>query len=73
MRFVHALGLVAAAVLLVGVSYALYRLWEVIELGRSQKLPPTMYGEYAGMAIAFACLAAICIHFALNRRVASGH
>ncbi len=70
MRFrLRTLPLLLATGLLLGVAYELYRLCEVIQLGHHQRLPPTMYGEHAGIAVALACAAAICVLASVEREV----
>jgi hypothetical protein len=65
----HVLPLVVAFPLLIGVAFELYRLFGVIQLGRLRKLPPTMYGEHSGMAVALACIATIFVLMAMRRDV----
>src|SRR4051812_12052632 len=47
--------------LLAGIAVELCRLLEVVRLGRTQRLPPTMYGEHAGIAVALFCMALILL------------
>lgn len=63
------LPLIVAFPLLIGVAVELYRLFGVIQLGRLRRLPPTMYGEHAGMALALACIATIFVLMAMRRDV----
>jgi hypothetical protein len=47
--------------LMAGIAIELYRHLEVVQLGRISKIPPTMYGEHSGIAVALICVALIVL------------
>ena len=47
--------------LMAGIAVELYRHLEVVRLGRIIKIPPTMYGEHSGIALALICIALIVL------------
>jgi len=58
-----------AMLLLAGAAAELYGYYEVVQLGRTRKLPETMYGQHLGLAVALVAVAMIYLLILMRRDV----